>query len=620
MNIRLLSRLLGILSVLIGGFMVFSLPWSMPGLGHRSGPWEASGFERDGFQALVSSIIVCLAVGGLLFWLGRSASGKLYRKEAMAVVGLSWVLATVLGALPFYMSGTGRGPAVKISSRELRPLIANGTWQWISTWHQGPALDDDEYAVLAAIAGSSANSRGLPADQLVGTSQIDDAEEVFARLKRDPAWEDVLLLPGEGSAPSDRASNYRIRWVHMTVCDALFESQSGFSTTGASVISDLEDPDEVPLCILFWRSSTHFLGGLGIIVLFVVLLGQGSAGKTLMRTEVPGPSAEGPAARMQHSAWAFAAIYVALNAMLTLILVIQGMSLFDALCHAFGTMATGGFSTWNTSLGHFNSPAIQYTVIVFMILAGTNFTLLYWLVLRQPGRLLADVEWRTYMILIGVVTLVILAAAIPRGDEGFFSSLEFRFRTSLFQVVSVMTTTGYATSNFDSWSHIGRLVLLMLMFVGGCAGSTGGGLKVIRHVLMARILWIGVEKVFHPRVVRPLRLGGTTETSEQELKYNVLVYLAVIVALFVFGWLVVVAVEPDWTWGNNSSNKLIDSASAVAATLNNIGPGLGIVGPVRNYSEFSGVTKMLFVWLMMLGRLEIWPIIVLFAPRFWKDQ
>ncbi|MGI9518697.1 MAG: TrkH family potassium uptake protein, partial [Pirellulaceae bacterium] len=442
---------------------------------------------------------------------------------------------------------------------------------------------------------------------------------VFRQLKSNPVWADFLLLPGEDTATADRASNFRIRWARMTVWDALFESQSGFSTTGASVMSELEDPQAIASCIHFWRSSTHFLGGLGIIVLFVVLLGQGSAGKALMRTEVPGPASDGTSARVQHSAWTFAAIYVVLNVVLTVILLLLGMGLFDALCHAFGTMATGGFSTYNSSLGHFQSPAIEYVIIVFMILAGTNFTLLYLVVLKQPGRLFADLEWRTYIMLIVVVTTVIIIFGWTHRDPGF-EQAEPAFRNGLFQVVSIMTTTGYGTQDFDAWNQFARLVFLMLMFVGGCAGSTGGGMKVIRHVLISKVLWIEIEKAFHPRVVKPLRYQGRGETDENELKHGLLVYVTLVLALFLAGWLFVVGCEPATTWGPDESNKLVDSASAVAATLNNIGPGLGVVGPTHNYGNFSGMSKILFVWLMMLGRLEIWPIIVLFAPRFWRNR
>ena len=532
MNYRLLSKLLGVVAVLIGATMIFSLPWAHPALGHRTGEEivAAGGFERGGFLGLAASMVACLAVGAGLMRLGRGATGQLFRKEAMAVVGLSWVLATVLGALPFYFSGTCTGPDVR-----------------------------------------------------------------------------------------------------MTFVDALFESQSGFSTTGATVLTDLEDPSLVPHCILFWRSSTHFLGGLGIIVLFVAILGQGSAGKALMRAEMPGPSKEGSHARMQHTAWIFATIYLGLNLALTVLLCLFGLSVFDGLCHAFGTMATGGFSTYNASVGHFvasghpSGIAIEYTIIVFMVLAGTNFTLLYLLLIARPRALFRDVEWRTYMAVIVAVAAVLLVVGMAHDDfadrAGQTAASQWMdgMRHSLFQVISITTTTGYGTHDFDAWNNFARATLLLLMFVGGCAGSTGGGMKVIRHILFAKVLRLELEQSFRPSVVRPLRLGGNP-VDDPNLRKNVLFYFGLILAIFTLSWLFVVGVEPDATWGGSPQNKLIDSASAVAATLNNIGPGLGTVGATRNYAHMAPASKVLFIWLMMIGRLEIFSIFVLIIPSFWRNR
>ena len=422
-----------------------------------------------------------------------------------------------------------------------------------------------------------------------------------------------------------------------------FESQSGFSTTGATVLTDLEINPEtntalVPRSILFWRSSTHFLGGLGIIVLFVAILGQGSAGKALMRAEIPGPTKEGPQARMQHAAWTFVAIYCGLNGVLTLLLKIMGLTWFDALCHAFGTMATGGFSTYNDSVGHFvhlpnvgseMALALEIVLIVFMILAGTNFALLYALVLRQPGRLLADVEWRTYIAVIAGATMLIVGFGMLHQD---FNSVGEGFRHSLFQTVSIITTTGYgSTADFNAWNSFGRGMLFLLMFIGGCAGSTGGGMKVIRHILFLKILKLEIEKSYRPNVIRPLKLAGEP-VEQQELRKNILVYFGLVLVIFVFSWMILVTVEPDATWKNHAQNKglsqeeversvdhkLIDIASGVAATLNNIGPGLGTVGAKENYAHFSNFAKLLFTFLMMLGRLEIFVILVLVTVGFWR--
>lgn len=517
--------------------MSFSLPFAIPALARRAGLEPAESFEIRGAAGLLQSMAICMLMGGVLRILGRRyRGGLLYQKEAMAVVGLSWVLATVLGALPFYLSGT------------------------------------------------------CSVDQ-----------------------------------------------TPVTFIEAMFESQSGFSTTGATILTDLESPQRVPHCILFWRSWTHFLGGLGIVVLFVAILGQGSAGKAMMRAEMPGPTKEGSMPRMQHTAWVFAAIYVGLNVILTVIYKLQGMTMFDALCHAFGTMGTGGFSTYNTSLGHFNSAAIEYTTVLFMILAGANFTLLYLTLLDGPKRLLRDVEFQTYVGIVAVVTAGVIFFGMRDGDPGF-GSLGDAARYALFQVVSILTTTGYATADFDGWNNFSRGILLLLMFVGGCAGSTGGGLKVIRHILFYKILLREIERAHRPRVVRFIRVGGST-IEDPNLPYGIVVYFSMILAIFVFSWLALITFEPNSTWGYPSpealsaadggteldqlrgstlDEKLLDSASAVAATLNNVGPGLGVVGATQNFAGFSQGAKLLFVWLMMLGRVEVFSILVLFFPGFWR--
>ena len=521
--------------LLIGTSMLFSLPFGFPIFANRTFLPAAEMPEYGGIQGLLLGTGISFIVGVTMLIYGRGSRGaQLFRKEAMAIVGLSWVLATVLGALPYYLSETKIAP-----------------------------------------------------DQPI------------------------------------------------TFIEAMFESQAGFSTTGATVLTDLETPADVPHCILFWRSFTHFLGGLGIVVLFVAILGQGSAGKAMARAEMPGPSKEGSMPRMQHTALLFAGIYCGLNVILTVIYMLFGMTLFDGLCHAFGTMATGGFSTYNRSLGAFESPSIEYITIVFMILAGTNFTLLYLTMVGGLKRLLTDVEFQTFLGIIVVVTLGIVFYGIRRDDPGFDPPLQ-GFRNALFQVVSVITTTGYGTADFDTWNNFARGVLLVLMFVGGCAGSTGGGLKVIRHVLFFKILRREIELSYRPRVVRPIRLGQTTADDPAMLS-GIMVYFCLILGIFIVSWMGLVAFEPNETWGysevvsvdpegdptvtiikGTTDEKLLDCASAVAATLNNIGPGLGVVGPTKNYAGFSQGAKALFVWLMLLGRVEVFSVLVLVFPTFWR--
>ena len=532
MNYRVLSRTLGIICLLFSATMLFSLPWAHPSLGFRKHlELDELSFETRGFLALFSSSLIAATVGIIFLWLGRDSRGqRLFRKEAMATVGLSWIMATVLGALPYLLSRT--------------------------------------------------------------------------------------------QVAADRP---------MTVVDALFEAQSGFSTTGATVLTNLEDPGLVPHCILFWRSSTHFLGGLGIVVLLVAVLGQSAGAKAMMRAEITGPTKDSQFSRTQKVASVFASIYVVLNLVVAAVYWFSGMSLFDAMCHAFGTMATGGFSTYNASLGHFQSGWIEYVTIFFMIVAGTNFALIYFSARdKSLKHILHSIEWRVYVGIIGVVSLIVLGFGLINED---FSDILSGYRSSLFQVVSIMTTTGYGTDDYDQWNNFGRGVLILLMFIGGCAGSTGGGMKVIRHVLLAKILRLELEQSYHPRVVRPLVLGGqTSDGNSENLRKHILVYFGLVSAIFACAWLVLITFEPDDQWKSGQPSiaqtpgevsdqldqKLIDCASAVAATLHNIGPGYGVLGPTQNYANFAPWSKLLFVFLMMLGRLEMFSILVLFLPAFWR--
>ena len=637
MNFRLicyyLSSVCTFLAVAMGSCCLFAIPW----LGHRTGArWEELKFESDGFLGLFGSVIVSLVVGALLRRLSHGASNREapFRKEAMAVVGLSWVIATILGALPFWLSGVRYAPPVRLDSPDHVEVFDSSfalRQQWRSL-HQ--RLADDEFAVLSALVEGDQPSVGMTVAELQKATNRSNCFEISQRLSRISGLGEWLVIP------DSEDGRVRLKWLNMELATSIFESQSGFSTTGATVINKLEDPGLVPHCILFWRSTTHLLGGLGIIVLFVVLLGGSSAGKMLMKAEMPGPTKDGSTPRMQRTAWRFGVFYLVLNAVLTGLLLICGMNLFDSLCHAFGTMATGGFSTYDASIGHFDSATIDTVITLFMIAAGTNFALFYALVaLDKRGqdvwewvkgklaRVLGDTEFRAYMGIILLATITIMASGMVHGDweltgsSAADDSIGAKFvrslRYGLFQVVAIVTTTGYGTHDFNSWSEWGRCLMFALMFIGGCAGSTGGGMKVIRHVLFVKILGYEVEHVYHPSVVRPLTLGGVTY-DDQEMRRSILVYFGLITILFMASWLAIVALEPDSTWpADQASHKLMDSASAVAATLNNIGPGLGIVGATSNYSDFSPASKFIFTWLMMLGRLELFSILVLFSIPFW---
>lgn len=625
MNYRLVVKLLGMICFLIGLSMLLCLPWAWPQLGIHTDPISEDleqQFETRGFLSLLGSTVVCFLIAGILYRSGKKARGRIFLREAMAIVGLSWVLATVLGALPFVFSKTYRGCSVRLSDDQT-VLVSKFNWNLFDEWRP-TKLSDAEFAVVSMLAEPPSDqfprrAQGLTSKQLSRLTGLPESRvvEVLEQLQSHDLFAPCLLTPSSPQAPFPANGKYRLQWVRMGIIDSLFESQSGFSTTGATVIGHLEEPELVPHCILFWRSITHFLGGLGIIVLFVVVLGEGSAGKALMRNEVPGPLDSNPTTRMRHAAMLFTGMYCGLNLLLAVILLTSGqMNLFDAVTHSFATMATGGFSNYDSSLGNFESAYIQYVIILFMIFAGTNFTLLYLFFRGRPKAMLSDYEWRTYLGIILTVTFLVIIFGWWRQDIGF-ESISEATRNGLFQVVSIVTTTGFGTNDFDQWNHFGRGILLLLMFVGGCAGSTGGGMKVIRHILFVKILRREVEKSFRPRVVRNLQMGDRS-IEDNSITNGILVYFALILILFTAGWLYVVAFEPDDTWGARADNKLIDSASAVAATLNNIGPGLGTVGASQNYGHFTGGTKFLFIWLMMLGRLELFVILVLFVPRFWR--
>jgi trk system potassium uptake protein len=512
MNFRLISLYLGIVALLIGASMSLSLPWAFPVFG------QTASIEWAGLLGLVTTMAIAAACGGVLMYLGHQHQGRLYRKEALAIVGLSWLLASLLGALPYLMSGT-------------RTSL------------------------------------------------------------------DTLILPH----------------------DALFESVSGFTGTGATILNDLEDPSLVPRCILFWRSETHFLGGLGILVLFVAILGHGTSGKTLMRAELPGPTKDTPHARIQHAAWSFAGIYIGLNLVLTTFLMLEGMSLFDALCHSFATIATGGFSTYNASVGHFANPTIEMTITVFMFVACINFTLLYYVILWKPTLLLRDAEFRVYAVILCAAVLSVAVVGLVKHD---FDNLWDALRLSAFNVTSVMTNTGFITQDFDEWNQFARGILFLLMFVGGCAGSTSCSIKVIRYIFLGKILKLEIEKAYHPSVVRSLRIQGKV-VEDPRIAVNVLTYFGLILLIFLVGWLCLLAFEPGTRWladGTDKHLKFMDCASGVAATLNGVGPGLGTFGAAENFSSFAVSSKFVFMALMLLGRLEVYPIVVLFLPAFWKSM
>ena len=382
--------------------------------------------------------------------------------------------------------------------------------------------------------------------------------------------------------------------------DAFFETMSGFTTTGASILTDIE---ALPHGLLFWRSFTHWLGGMGIILLSLAILPLlGVGGMQLFKAEVPGPTPDKLTPRIKHTAELLWGVYLLLTIVEAVLLKTAGMNWFDAFCHTFGTMATGGFSTKNASVGYYQNPWIDYIIIVFMILAGTNFALHYRALRGKPLIYFKD---REAMFFVGVIVLATFLVGVDVWHRNGHQ-LALTVRHSSFQVVSILTTTGYGTADYEQWSTSSQLILFLLMFIGGCAGSTGGGMKMIRTIILFKFGFNELKRMIHPQTVLPVRIGN--QVIPKEIITNINGFFLFYMALFVIGVLLMSAL------GLNLETAL----GSVAATISNIGPGLGNVGPTDNYAAIPAIGKWFLSFLMLTGRLELFTVLILFSPSFWK--
>jgi len=384
---------------------------------------------------------------------------------------------------------------------------------------------------------------------------------------------------------------------------AIFESASGFTTTGASVIKDVT---VWPRGLLLWRATTQWLGGMGILVLIVAVLSMVGAGsKSLFRRESSAKFSEGFSARVRETALRLWQIYVVLSLVCIAGLAVLGMSVFDAVCHAFAAISTGGFSTRNESVMYYQSPAIEWWLVLFMALGAINFMLYAWLLAGRWNRWQQDEETRAFLWILGAATLLIAA------DILYFrqvSGLADAVRTAAFQATSIMTTTGFASVDFDRWPNFSRGLLVALMFIGGCAGSTAGGVKVGRIVVFLKTLRRQTVHTFRPNQIIPVRINGVNVSDGYLL--DVMFFLALTGVIVAVGTLAISVLEPQF--------DLVSSFTAVAATLFNIGPGLGAVGPMMNYSGMGEASHLLLSALMIMGRLEIFAVLVLFVPLLWR--
>ena len=382
--------------------------------------------------------------------------------------------------------------------------------------------------------------------------------------------------------------------------DAYFESLSGFTTTGASILKDIE---KIPPSILLWRSITQWLGGMGIIVLSIAILPfLGIGGMQLYKAEIPSPVVDKLKPRISDTAKTLWKVYILITSVEIALLLAGGMSLFDAVCHTFCTMPTGGFSPKNASIAHYNSPYFDAVIIVFMLLAGINFSLHYRFLRGEVTIFGRDPECRVFLFMVGIFILLVTYDIYG----SVYSSLTAAFRYAAFQVSSIITTTGFVTADYDQWPSLSRNLLILCMFLGGMAGSTGGGMKTMRIMLLAKHAYQEIFRIIHPHAVTTVKLGG--KAIPGDILSSIWGFFVLYLGIFVISALIMAALGLD----------IISAFSSVAACIFNVGPGLGSVGPVQNYLHVPFLGKWVLIFCMLLGRLEIYTVIVLLMPEFWR--
>jgi len=497
MNYRLISRYLGFFVFAVGTLMLPSVLWALYFFYA-----EGDSAESGALVAFLWSMGVAAIVGAVLVLIGRSAPDRMFQREALSLVSLSWIVAAAIGALPFIFSG-----------------------------------------VLGPV-------------------------------------------------------------------DAYFESMSGFTTTGSTVITDIEAQ---PKSILFWRSFTQWVGGMGIVVLFIAVLPYlGAGGKQLFRSESPGPDPRGLSPQIKDTASTLYKIYLGLTALQTVALMVAGLSFYDALTHTLSTLSTGGFSTRQASIASFDSAAVEAIVLFFILCSGTSFVLLFVMLRKEWKAPFRDMEWRVYigifLIATGLVAANLMLADPGQGD----ASEPYRFGDALryasFQVGTLLTGTGFTTSDFNAWPAFSRMLLVGLMFVGACAGSTTGGIKVVRLIMLVKMAYWRLECTFRPKTIRAVRIGG--QVVGDDVQKMVYAFLVLYIMWFAGGTLFMSALGLPFETATTS----------VIATLNNIGPGLGLVGAKGDYAHIPDVGKIFLSLCMVLGRLELFSVCVLFVPSFWRHS
>ena len=487
MNTAIIYRLLGmVLLALSGAFTMCIL----------TGTLNGETLADKSIQAFTASIVICMITAGILLRLGKDDSKKLFRREALCVIGLSWILASVVGALPY------------------------------------------------------------------------------------------LLIVEDCSA-----------------ADALFESTSGLTTTGATAFSNFY---EFPKSLLFWRSLSQWVGGLGVVVFFVAILSSlGAGAKILFSNESSAASSDFDHGHIQKGALYLMLYYLGLSIACFLAYKFGGMTWFQAINHMMTTVSTGGFSTEAMSMEQFQSPLLEWVCIVFMVLGGTTFVFVINLLRMRKHKLRESDEIVYFLGILGISSLLLTLYLVEQTGE---LPSHDSFRTAAFQTVSIMTTTGYTSADFDSWLTSAKIILLILMLIGGCSGSTSGGIKVVRLMIATRTVFNSVVLAFRPNLTKPLRINGRV-LNESNI-HSVVIFVTLNILIAIVSMLYVSSIEPSIT--------PIETFSCVQATLFNIGPGFDSFGPTQNFGFLHSFTKVYLSLLMILGRLELYAVLVLFHPKVWR--
>ncbi len=387
------------------------------------------------------------------------------------------------------------------------------------------------------------------------------------------------------------------------MADAFFESCSGFSTTGASILTDIES---LPKGLLFWRSFTHWIGGLGILVITIALMPSlGIGGQNIAVSETPGPTLDKITPKMSDTAKTLFTIYMLFTIIETILLMVGGMNLFDSLIHTFGTVGTGGFSNYNNSVAYFDSSYIRIVITAFMVLCGVNFNLFYFSVRRGPKVFFEDSEFKLYMFFFGGTAIFMFAVLMLSKTYTSFGDAAI---DSAFQTASILTTTGFATTDYETWPMVCQMAILLLMFMGGCSSSTSGGIKIVRIYVILQLIRRGVATRLHPNVVENIKLNGKTMPSDtvSAIANHMFLYIAMIfVGAFIISF---------------ENTDLMTCFSSVITCLGNIGPGFGTIGPAENFAGMAALSKYLLSIYMIAGRLELYTLFILLTPKFWNPD